>query len=183
MPTKNAVGKLSSPWKEFLEELDGMLEESLELHCIGGFALVHYYGFPRTTADIDYCSAAPANLNLEEVAGQGSALHKKHGVWLHRVAVANLPEEYKTRLQEMAPSEFKHLKLLVPDPYDCILSKIERASPKDREDADYLFRSQSLDSEVLRQRYENELRHNLIGNVDWHDKTLELCIEIFVAPR
>jgi len=72
-----------------------MLGESLELHCIGGFALVHFYGFPRTTADIDYCSAVPANLNLEEVAGQGSALHKKHGVWLHRVAVANLPEGCK----------------------------------------------------------------------------------------
>jgi len=83
----------------------------------------------------------------------------------------------------MAPGQFERLRIRVPDPYDCILSKIERASPKDREDADYLFRSQSLDSEVLRQRYENELRHNLIGNVDWHDKTLELCIEIFVAPR
>src|SRR5215467_4142400 len=183
MPTKNAVGKLSSPWKEFLEELDGMLEESLELHCIGGFALVHYYGFPRTTADIDYCSAAPANLNLEEVAGQGSALHKKHGVWLHRVAVANLPEEYKTRLQEMAPSEFKHLKLLVPDPYDCILSKLERGSGKDRDDADFLFRSQKLDAHVLHERYEKELRHNLIGNVAWHDGTLKLWIEIFEAAQ
>jgi hypothetical protein len=96
MAAKNRGGKLSSPWKEFPGELDGMLPESIKLHCIEGFTLVHYYGFPRTTADIDYCSAAPANLNLEEVAGQGSALHKKYDVWLHRVAVANLPEEYKT---------------------------------------------------------------------------------------
>jgi hypothetical protein len=106
MPAKNTGEQLPSPWKEFLAELDGMLGELLELHCIGGFALVHFYGFPRTTADIDYCSAVPANLNLEEVAGQGSALHKKHGVWLHRVAVANLPEAYKTRLQEMAAGKF-----------------------------------------------------------------------------
>jgi hypothetical protein len=138
MSAKNTGGQLSSPWKEFLAELDGMLGESLELHCIGGFALVHFYGFPRTTADIDYCSAVPANRNLEEVAGQGSALHEKHGVWLHRVAVANLPEEYGTRLQEMAPGKFRHLKLLVPDPYDCILSKLERGSGKDRDDADFL---------------------------------------------
>jgi hypothetical protein len=27
--------------------------------------------------------------------------------------------------------------------------------------------------------YKNELRHNLLGNVEWHDKTLELWIEIF----
>ena len=57
MPAKKAGGQLSSPWKEFLTELDGMLGESLELHCIGGFARVYFYGFPRTTADIDYCSA------------------------------------------------------------------------------------------------------------------------------
>jgi hypothetical protein len=103
MPAKNAEGKLPSPWKEFLAELNRMLKEPLELHCIGGFVLVYFYGFPRTTADIDYFSAVPANLNLDEVAGQGSALHKEHGVW----AVANLPEEYGTRLQEMAPGKFK----------------------------------------------------------------------------
>jgi hypothetical protein len=125
----------------------------------------------------------PANLNLEEVAGQGSLLHKKYGVWLHRVAVANLPEEYQTMLTEMAPGKFSHLKLLAPDPYDCILWKLERGSGKDRDDADYLFRSQKLDAKLLRERYEKELRHNLIGNVEWHDGTLNLWMEIFEAPR
>ena len=183
MLPKKAGEQLSSPWKGFLTELDGMLGESLALYCVGGFALVHFYGFPRTTADIDYCAAVPANLNLDEVAAQGSALHKKHGVWLHRVAVANLPEEYGTRLQEMAPGKFKHLKLLVPDPYDCILSKLERGSGKDRDDADFLFRSQKLDAHVLCERYERELRHNPIGNVAWHDGTLKLWIEVFEAAR
>jgi len=61
MPAKNTVGRLASPWKEFLAELDRMLKAPLELHCIGGFVLVHFYGFPRTTADIDYFSAVPAN--------------------------------------------------------------------------------------------------------------------------
>jgi uncharacterized nucleotidyltransferase DUF6036 len=82
----------------------------------------------------------------------------------------------------MAPRQFKHLTLLVPDPYDRILSKLERASPKDRDDADYLFRSQKLDPQALRERYKNELRHNLIGSIDWHDQTLELWMEIFEAP-
>ena len=44
----------------------------------------------------------------------------------------------------MIPGQFKYLKMLVPDPYDCILSKLERNSAKDRDDADYLFRSQKL---------------------------------------
>jgi hypothetical protein len=98
------------------------------------------------------------------------------------VAVANLPEDYATRLTDMAPAVFKYLKLLMPDPYDCILSKLERGWGKDRDDTDYLFRSQKLDSQVLRDRYQKELRHNLIGNIEWHDKTLELWIEIFEAP-
>lgn len=183
MPTEREPRMLRSPWKEFLTELDGMLREPLELHCIGGFVFTHFYGLPRTTGDIDYYTAIPANLNLDDVAGQGSTLHAKHGVWLHRVAVVSLPEDYATRLADIAPAEFRFLKLLVPDPYDCILSKLERNTAKDRDDADYLFRSQGLDVDVLRTRYKNELRHNLIGNINWHDKTLDLWIEIFETQR
>jgi hypothetical protein len=36
---------------------------------------------------------------------------------------------------------------------------------------------------VLRDRYENELRHHLIGKIEWHDQTLELWIDIFTAPQ
>jgi len=83
----------------------------------------------------------------------------------------------------MGSGQFKRLKILVPDAYDWILSKLERASPKDRDDADYLFRSQKLDAQVLRDRYKNGLRHNLIGKIEWHDQTFELWIDIFTAPR
>jgi hypothetical protein len=113
MPDDKEARRLASPWKEFLTELDGMLDEPLELHCIGGFVFTYFYGLPRTTGDIDYYTAIPVNLNLDEVAGQGSPLHTKHGVWLHRVAVANLPEDYATRLTDMAPGGFNYLRLLV----------------------------------------------------------------------
>jgi hypothetical protein len=76
MPAKNVSGRLPSPWKEFLTELNRMLKEPLELHCIGGFVFAHFYGLPRTTGDIDYCTAVPANFNLDEVAGQDSPLHR-----------------------------------------------------------------------------------------------------------
>jgi len=36
MPNKDAA-LLPSPWNEFLKELDNILPEPLELHCIGGF--------------------------------------------------------------------------------------------------------------------------------------------------
>jgi hypothetical protein len=93
---------------------------------------------------------------------------------------SELPEDYATRLSEMAPGQFRRLRMLAPDAYDCILSKLE---PKDGDDADYLFRSQKLDARALHDRYRKELRYLLIGKIEWHDRTLELWIDIFTAPR
>jgi Nucleotidyltransferase of unknown function (DUF6036) len=141
MPGEASGAILPSPWKDFLGEIDKSLEKSLEIHCIGGFALVFHYGIPRTTGDIDYYTALPADLNLEEMAGYDSALHRKYKIYFHRVTVTTLPEEYEERLSEMATGHFERLRLLVPDPYDYILSKLQRAGLKDFDDALYLFRS------------------------------------------
>ncbi len=54
--------KLPSPWKEFLSEVDALLRDPLDLHCIGGFAISHFYGLARTTSsDIDYYTDVPAH--------------------------------------------------------------------------------------------------------------------------
>jgi len=131
----SAETPLPSAWKGFLKEIDEAQTEQLELHCVGGFVVTFFYGFPRTTGDIDYYTSVPANFNLIEVTGEGSKLHKKYGVCLHRVAVMTMSEDYDSRLTEMAKGQFKHLKLLVPDPYDCILSKLERNGDVDAGDA------------------------------------------------
>jgi hypothetical protein len=73
MPAETASSALPSPWKDFLAEIDNQLREPLELHCIGGFALVFFYALPRTTGDIDYYTAIPSDLNLEELAGENSS--------------------------------------------------------------------------------------------------------------
>lgn len=183
MPAETSGATLPSPWKDFLGEVDKALEKPLEIHCIGGFALVFYYGIPRTTGDIDYYTAVPPDVNLEEIAGYDSALHQKYKIYLHRVTVTALPEEYEERLSEMASGQFERLRLLVPDPYDYILSKLQRAGSKDSDDALYLFRSRKLQSEILRGRYHRELRDHLIGPLEQHDGTLERWIEIFESAR
>ena len=48
-------------WTAFLEELDSLLDEPVQFRCIGGFAVVAKYGFPRGTNDLDYFSLVPAN--------------------------------------------------------------------------------------------------------------------------
>ncbi|MCU1325307.1 MAG: hypothetical protein JWN34_677, partial [Bryobacterales bacterium] len=72
------------PWLSFLNELDGMLSEPTELHCIGGFAVVHAYGSDRTTTDLDILlPAVVANgARLIEAAGKASALKTRYGVHL-----------------------------------------------------------------------------------------------------
>ncbi len=183
MPAEKSGSLLPSPWKDFLAETNNALSEALELHCVGGFALVFFYGLPRTTGDIDYYTAIPLDLNLEELAGENSPLHKKYKVFLHRVTVMSLPENYVSRLSEMATGGFRYLKLLVPDPYDCILSKLQRGSQKDSDDALYLFKTRSLNSDILRDRYQRELRDYLIGPSERYDGTLERWIEIFEVDQ
>jgi hypothetical protein len=72
-----------SPWKEFLEDLDALLDEPIELHCIGGFAVVAGYGLQRGTNDLDYRTLVPYNRihDLERLAGKQSALAQKHNVY------------------------------------------------------------------------------------------------------
>jgi hypothetical protein len=85
--------------------IEGKLDEPLNLHCVGGFVVTYFYGFPRATGDLDYYTAVPANLNLLEVTGEGSKLHKKFGVCLHKAAVMTLPEDYATQREVRNRSE------------------------------------------------------------------------------
>lgn len=82
MSNKNKAD-VPSPWREFLQELDALLDIPVEVTCIGGFVFSVYYGVPRTTADVDYYSVEPAysTKDLQSLAGQGSKLHKKHKVY------------------------------------------------------------------------------------------------------
>lgn len=47
-----------------------------------------------------------------------------------------MPEDYETPLTELFLGRFKDLRIYVPDPYLLILSKLERNSPKGREDVE-----------------------------------------------
>jgi hypothetical protein len=175
------MAELPSPWRDFLTDLDKLVAEPVALHCLGGFVVRFHYGLAsRITGDIDYYTAIPNVANLQDVAGPASPLARKHRVYLQRVTVTELPEDYESRLTEMLPKQFKNLRLYAPDPYDLMLSKLERNSGKDREDAAHLFHSLRLNLAILSERYQKELRPNL-GNPAREDLTLKLWIEILQA--
>jgi hypothetical protein len=91
-----------------------------------------------------------------------------------------MPEEYEPPLKEMLPKQFKNLRLFAADPYDLILSKFERNSGKDRDDAAYLFKKPGSDTEVFGERYHKVLRLNLVFPAR-EELIFKLWIEMFDA--
>ena len=167
------------PWHAFLTDIDASVSTPLRLDCIGGFVVTLLYGFDRPTADVDILELAPRHLDgqVMELAMRGGPLNRKHHIYLDRVTVAMVPENYEQRLTEMFPGVYKHLRLMALDPYDLALSKLERNVQKDRDDVRFLAKTIPLDIAILKNRYEQELRWQL-GNPLREDLTLQLWTEM-----
>ena len=170
------------PWLSFLRDIDSFISDETHLHCLGGFVVTVIYGSTRTTSDLDSVALTQKDPGLFDCAGLGSALYKKHNVYLDPVGVAPLPENYEDRLTEIYPGLFERLRLFALDPYDIALSKIERNTTLDREDVKYLARVVPFDLGVLERRYRDELRVYL-GNPEREDLTLRLWMEMIAETR
>lgn len=176
--------EIPEPWRSFLRDLDAAVEAEVRLVCMGGFAVSQFYGFARPTADLDILLLRPSDVPpvISTLGQRGGALHKKHRIYLEVVAVAAVPDGCEERLATMWPGAFRNLQLLVLDPYDLALSKLERNTERDRADVRYLARSIPLDLALLQQRYEKELRWQL-GNPEREDLTLRLWLEMIGEDR
>ena len=175
---------IHEPWKSFFAAIDRSLQDETRLEILGGFIITVLYNAPRTTADVDVISIVPNThtQNLIEVAGMGSALHKKHGVYFDRVGIATVPENYEERLTEIFAAEFQSLRLFALDPYDIALAKIERNIDRDREDVKFLAEAVPFDLRILEERYFKELRP-FLGIPEREDLTLQLWIEMIEETR
>jgi hypothetical protein len=174
------LGQLPSPWIEFVHDIDRGLTAPIQLHCLGGFVLSVLYGMPRPTDDLDYISIVPQNAcnELQDLAGFGSRLCKKHKVFLqHAGGVADFPENYEDRLAELDLGLSK-LSLQALDPYDLLLAKLTRNSAKDREDVHFLAVKPELRFDIFVQRYESEMKA-WVANADRHNLTVELWRSYF----
>jgi hypothetical protein len=172
---------IPEPWGAFLRDFDRELVRPVELHCLGGFVVTMLYGLTRPTADIDVLVVRP-QIDLNPLAGIGSFLHKKHGLYVQRVTVLEAyPEDYEERLTELFPGALRRLRLFALDPYDLALTKLRRNSQRDREDVLYLANAVPFDIGTLRDRYQ-EMRPCL-GNPEREDLTLKLWIEAIEEKR
>ncbi len=167
------------PWGPFLRDVDRQLTEEVTLYCIGGFVLKALYDIPRVTADLDYVEVLPKRTaeKLEKIAGQESALARRHGVFIHYAGPVEMPIEYEGRLQGL-DLKMKHVRLFVLDPYDLLLSKMLRNSGKDREDGKFLIKKLGLHFQTMQDRFRAEM--DWASNRAYHETTLELWKDFFV---
>ena len=180
-----ASERMPEPWFSFLSAIDRAATAPISLQCIGGLAVSLHYGLSRPTGDIDVIEVTPSEAKpwLSRTGGEGSALHKKHKVYVQIVTVASVPYLYEERLTEIFRGEFQKLRLFVLDPYDLVLSKLTRNVEVDVEDVKHLVRSQKLHLARLEARYNEELRPYLTGPVERHDLTMQLWLATFREER
>jgi hypothetical protein len=166
-----------------LAALDQELTQDTELHCMGGFVLAEHYGLVRPTGDVDVLeSTGTDKATIVRLAGRGSPLHKRHRVHIDIVTVADVPDDYDTRLVTMDIEGLTRLRLKAFERHDLVLAKLCRNIDRDREDVVALARGPGLDVNVLRQRYQKELRPKL-GRPDREDLTMRLWIEMIEELR
>ena len=53
--------RVPEPWRSLLADLDAQCTQSIEMHCIGGFAVTLHYGLVRSTGDIDVWHVIPSD--------------------------------------------------------------------------------------------------------------------------
>lgn len=174
--------EIPEPWRSFLWKIDEFVSAETHFHCLGGFVVKLMYGYDRETSDLDFLPLVGNKDALSAYAGGGSELAKQYGVYLDPVGIALTPENYEDRLTEMYPGTFENLRLWALDPYDIVLTKLERNTAIDRQDVEYLAAAVPLDLQVLQKRYEDELRV-YVKNESREDQTLRLWIEIIRERR
>ena len=159
--------------------LDGLLDESAELHCLGGFVVSELYRLTRATADIDVLAvggmAGLARLKL--LAGTGSELHQKYKVYIDIVTIADIPDGYEDRLVDYDVAGLHRIRIRALEKHDLALAKLSRNIDRDIEDIKRLAMGPGLDLNVLQARYEKELQGKL-GRPDREGLTLRMWIEM-----
>ena len=175
MPTE----QLHEPWRSFLRDIDAQLPGRTEIHCLGGFVVAEYYASARPTSDVDIIRVRGASdlADVQRIGGKGSALAKKHRVYIDVVTVADVPDRYEERLIDVYAREFRNLRVRVFEKHDLALAKLGRNQDYDREDVRRLAEGPGLEIAILEQRYRDELRWQL-SNPERQDLTLELWIEM-----
>ena len=127
------VKTIPEPWLSFLREIDAFVDKPTQFHCLGGFVVTVVYGLERPTSDLDTLSLVGHPPGLFDFAGIGSELYHRYGLYLDRVGIATLPENYEERLSEVFAGTFERFRYLFSThTISLSLSSSETETPTER---------------------------------------------------
>jgi hypothetical protein len=131
----------------FLTDLDTALDakfkdEVLKIYHVGRSALVWAYDSPSATKDIDMLrpdNDSPLFQEALKLAGQGSSIAQRHGIYLEVVppGLPPVPRGYRARSTRV-DGPWQVLEVYRLDPNDLAATKLKRFSARDREDIQFL---------------------------------------------
>ena len=179
---RDAEDRITEPWLGFLKAVNAGLDRPIELHCLGGFAVLGAGVDARQTGDINIVDAVPADglQSLLALAGSRSELFQGHRLYIEHVGVTVPPCDYRDRLIDITPRQLNRLVVKVLDPNDVILTKLARHWERDREDTRLLVARGLVAPEVLEHRFEQELEPFLTERDAKRARlTLDLWLEEF----
>ena len=183
-----AFPELTVALRTMLDRMDASLQEGgyigepIKMYLAGGLAVNHYCG-TRYTEDVDASFSRrfvlPKNLtvNYRRPDGTDAFIYFDHN---YNTSFALLHDDFERDSREWAGigNEERKVELRVLSPIDLAISKIDRFSPRDREDIMALASERFFTDRQLRTRA-LEAVANFIGNKDTLLNSIEImCKEV-----
>jgi hypothetical protein len=144
-------------------DIDGswqaMSSAKVQLRLIGSTALMLQSDHSRATKDSDVLETnqideVVAN-QLRSLAGRGSALHRRHRIYVDIVpaALPFLPQRPVCHALPVLSATLKNFEIEVLDVVDVVVSKLKRFSPSDRVDIDAMIERNLVPHDALIERF------------------------------
>ena len=141
-------------------------------------------GAVRRRVDSSVCPRIPSTvipsdvaIQAGEIAGRGSALQKRHRVFIDQVRVVNYPADYEDRLVRIFPLWSK-VRLWALEAHHLALTKLERSNDRDIRDVIFLVKAGWINNATLVSRFETGLEPYITGRTpNWNRTTLQMWID------
>jgi Nucleotidyltransferase of unknown function (DUF6036) len=150
------------------EALDRVSTQSRRIVVLGGAAVAIHTRTSTGTKDIDHDPPSIDEL-IAKCATQGIELPP-----FSAVTIAQYPYHYEDRLVRVLP-DLRLLEVLVLEPHDLVLSKIDRWFEGDEADVRELHGACTLTKRTLIERYVLEMNH-VMGDLRRIDENFVECI-------
>jgi hypothetical protein len=156
---------------DFFREIDGgwtgAAPEKIRLCIIGCSALMLRTGYVRGTKDSDVLETRdltePVKKRLLALAGPGTDLHKKYGMYIELVpnGLPFLPQVALYHEDAALHADLKHFELAVLDVVDVVVSKLARFHSDDRSDIEAMIDRDMVSHERLVARFREAVDYHL----------------------